>query len=145
MTTTPAEEHTEHHEHRPAGQAFAAGASFAAGALLLVCAVLTLLQGISAIVNDKLLVVGRDYVYEFNTTAWGWIHVGIAILLGIVAFGLIVGATWARVVAIVMASVSIVVMFLWLPYYPVWSIVVIALDVVVIWAVATWEPARPRG
>jgi hypothetical protein len=45
------------------------------------------------------------------------------------------------VAAIVMASISIVVMFLWLPYYPVWSLVVIALDVIVIWAVATWDTA----
>jgi hypothetical protein len=68
----------------------------------------------------------------------------VAILLGIIAFGLMFGATWARVAAIVMASISIVVMFLWLPYYPVWSLVVIALDVIVIWAVATWDTAGSR-
>jgi hypothetical protein len=48
------------------------------------------------------------------------------------------------VAAIVIASVSIVVMFLWLPYYPVWSLVVIALDVIVIWAVTTWDNGRAR-
>ncbi|MCW2650937.1 MAG: hypothetical protein JWR32_1913 [Mycobacterium sp.] len=120
------------------------GASAPAGALLLTCAVLTVLQGISALVNDELLIVGPDWVYKLNLTGWGWIHVVVGILLGIAAIGLLIGTSWARPVAIAMACVSIVVMFLWLPYYPVWSIVVIALDVVVIWAVATWEPSAPR-
>ena len=132
------------HEHQPVRQTIAAGASIAAGALLFTAAVLTLLEGISAIANDELLVIGPDYVYKFNTTTWGWIHIVVAILLGAVAVGLIMGTTWARVAGIVLASVSIVVNFLWLPYYPVWSIVVIALDVIVIWAIATWDTSRSQ-
>lgn len=122
----------------------AGGTSVAAGALLLVTSVLTLLQGISAVVNDELLVVTADYVYKFNTTVWGWIHIVLGVLLAAIAIGLIRGTDWARVAAIVIASVSIVVMFLWLPYYPVWSLVVIALDVIVIWAVTTWDTGRAR-
>jgi hypothetical protein len=130
-------------EDRPASQTYLPGTAFAAGTLLLTCAVLTLLQGISALVNDQLLLVGPDYVYKFNMTGWGWVHIVVAILLGAVAVGLMFAATWARVAAIAMASVSIVVMFVWLPYYPLWSIIVIALDVIVILAVATWNMARP--
>ena len=130
-------------------QLVAASASFAAGALLLTGAVLTLLQGISAIVNYEIITVGPTYVYNMNTTDRGWINIVLAILSGAVAVGLIVGAKWARVTAIVMASISIIVNFLWLPYYPpyypVWSLLVIAIDVIVIWAVATWEPARSRA
>lgn len=129
-------------EKPPARQRVAAGTSIAAGALLLTTALMTLFQGISALAHDRLLVVGPEYVYAFNTTAWGWVHVVVAILLGAVAIGLIAGSTWARVAAIVMASISILAMFLWLPYYPVWSVIVIALDVIVIWAVSTWEPGR---
>jgi hypothetical protein len=135
VTENPPEEH-------PVRQKVAAGTSFAAGALLLTAAVLTLLEGISAIVNDELLIIGPNYVYRFNTTTWGCIHIVIAIVLGGVAIGLIMGTTWARVAAIVLASLSIVLNFLWLPYYPVWSIIVIALDVIVIWAVATWDAPR---
>ena len=126
-------------EHRRAGQGLAATATVAAGALLMVGAILTLLQGISAVVNDDLLVVGPDYIFKLNTATWGWIHIVVAVLLGAVAIGMMTGAMWARVTAIFLASLSIVTMFLWLPYYPVWSIVVIALDIVVIWAVATWD------
>ena len=127
------------HQNHPVRQVFAAGASIAAGALLFTSAVLTVLQGIEAVVNDKPLIIGPNYVYKFNTAGWGWIHIAVGIVLGIVAVGLITGAVWARVTAIVMACISIVAMFLWLPYYPMWSIIVIALDVIVIWGVATWD------
>ncbi len=138
MTTTPPP------EHRPARQVAAGSATFAAAALILTSALLTILQGISALGADALLVVGQggaDYVYAFNTTVWGWILIALGILLAAVAFGLFWGKVWARVAAIVMASVSIVGMFLWLPHYPVWAIIVIALDIIVIWAVSAWKPS----
>jgi hypothetical protein len=127
------------HEDRPVRQVVAAGASIAAGALLFTSAVLTVLQGIQALVDHRPLIIGSNYVYKFSATGWGWIHIAAGIVLGIVAVGLITGAVWARVAAIVMACTSIVVMFMWLPYYPMWSIIVIALDVIIIWAVATWD------
>src|ERR1700758_1807510 len=127
------------HQGRPVRQVVAAGASIGAGALLFTTAVLTVLQGIQALVDRKPLIIGSNYVYKFNATGWGWIHIAAGIVLGIVAVGLIRGAVWARVTAIVMACVSIVAMFMWLPYYPMWSIIVIALDVIIIWAVATWD------
>ena len=135
------------HQNHPVRQVFAAGASIAAGALLFTSAVLTVLQGIEAVVTDKPLIIGPGYVYRFNSIGWGWTHIAVGILLGIVAVGLITGAVWARLAAIVMACISIVAMFLWLPYYPMWSIIVIALDVIVIWAVATWDTtsASPRS
>jgi hypothetical protein len=119
--------------------------TYAVAALLWVSAVLTVLQGISAIVDDELVVVTTNYTYAFNTSTWGWIHVVVGILLAAVAFGLFWGATWAQVAAIIMASLSIVSMFMWLPHTPVWSIVTIALDVLIIWAVATWESPRVRN
>ena len=118
--------------------------TYAAAAVLLVTAALTILQGISALVDDKLVVVTPDYVYEFNTTVWGAVHVVIGLLFTAVAFGLFWSATWARAAAIIMAALSIVSMFMWMPHAPVWSIVTIALDIVVIWAVATWESPRSR-
>ncbi len=128
------------HDKAPARQVIAASATFAAGALLFVTALLTLFQGIAAALGSSVINEKQDYAYELNTTGWGVIHVLMAILLGAVAIGLILGATWARLTAILMSSLSIVSMFLWLPYYPVWSLVVIALDIIVVWAVATWEP-----
>ncbi|HEY5858074.1 MAG TPA: glycosyltransferase [Aldersonia sp.] len=78
----------------------------------------------------------------FDTTTWGWIHILVGALLLAAGFGLFTGATWARIVAIIAASLSIIANFLWLPYYPAWSILLIALAIVVIWAIATWDSSR---
>lgn len=136
MTTTPQE--------RPVRQGIAAGTSIGAAILLITVGVLSILEGISAVANDKLFVAGIDYVYEFDTTTWGWIHIVLGILLVVSALGLMAGTTWGRIVAIVLAALSILGNFLWLPYYPAWSILVIALNVVVIWAIATWQPGLDR-
>ncbi|WFN92406.1 hypothetical protein [Gordonia sihwensis] len=128
-------------ESHPVRQGVAGGATFAAAILLFVAGLLGLFQGISAVVNDDLIVVGPQYVYQFDTTAWGWIHIVVGVLAMIIAIGMFTGAVWARVAAIVIASLSIIANFLWLPYYPWWSILLIALDLVVIWAVATWKSA----
>ncbi|NKY85476.1 DUF7144 family membrane protein [Nocardia veterana] len=136
MTTTPQE--------HPVRQGIAAGTSIGAAILLITVGVLSILEGISAVANDKLFVAGIDYVYEFDTTTWGWIHIVLGILLVVSALGLMAGTTWGRIVAIVLAALSILGNFLWLPYYPAWSILVIALNVVVIWAIATWQPGLDR-
>ncbi|UYP19417.1 hypothetical protein OED52_02245 [Rhodococcus sp. Z13] len=121
-------------------QGIAAGTSLGAAVILVTLGVITLLQGISAVANDEVFVVGIEYIYKFDFTTWGWIHIVIGALMVLVGAALIAGATWARVTAIVLAALSIVANFLWLPYYPWWSILIIALDVVVIWAIATWNP-----
>ncbi len=119
--------------------------TYGVAAVLLVSAVATIFQGISALAHDKALVVGPDYVYQLDLNAWGWIHIIVGILVGVVAVGLFWSTTWARVAAIVIASLSMVSQFLWLPHYPVWAIVVIALDIFVIWAVATWQSPAARA
>lgn len=119
--------------------------TYGAAAMLSVSAVATILQGISVLAHDRTLVVGPGYLYEFNSNAWGWIHIVVGILVGAVAFGLFWSTIWARAAAIIIASLSIVTQFLWLPHYPVWAIVVIALDIFVIWAVATWESPAARA
>ncbi|WP_207843907.1 DUF7144 family membrane protein [Williamsia soli] len=120
-------------------QGLAGGTTFAASVLLFTGGLLAIFQGISAIANDDVFVVAPNYTYEFDITAWGWIHLIAGILALAIAFGLLTGALWARSAAIVIAAISIILNFLWLPYYPLWSILVIALDLIVIWAVTTWK------
>ncbi|MFZ2176574.1 MAG: hypothetical protein WAW17_21545 [Rhodococcus sp. (in: high G+C Gram-positive bacteria)] len=137
MTNTPESRTTS-----PVKQGFAAGTSLAAAILLLTVGVLSFLQGIAAVAEDEVFVVGIEYTYKFDFTTWGWIHIVLGVLLVVSALGLMTGATWARVVAICLAALSIIANFLWLPYYPLWSILIIGLDVVVIWAVTTWDSRR---
>lgn len=126
--------------NQPVRLSVAMGTTIAVGALLLVAGVVSLLQGIAALAENNVFVVGIDYTYKFDLTTWGWIHIVLGIIAVAVSAGLFRGMAWARGMTFVIAGLSIIANFLWMPYYPVWSIVVIALDVVVIWAVATWNP-----
>ncbi|WP_431956973.1 DUF7144 family membrane protein [Nocardia lijiangensis] len=123
-------------------QSVAAGASIGAAILLMAVGILSIFEGISAIAKDDIIVTTPNYAFQLNTTSWGWIHLILGILLVLAAAGLMTGALWARIVAVFLAALSILANFLWLPYYPWWSIVIIALNVVVIWAVTTWQPER---
>ena len=123
-------------------QGVAAGTSIGAAIILTTIGILQIFQGIAAVAEDELFVVGIEYTYKFDFTTWGWIHIVLGAVVTLVGFALFTGATWARVAAIVLAALSILANFMWLPYYPWWSLLIIALNVVVIWAVSTWNPRR---
>ena len=108
-------------------------AGFAA-IMLIVMGVLDVIQGIVALVNDTFYVVGEEWVFEFNVTTWGWIHIILGVILVISGVGIFSGNVAARVVGVIVASLAMIANFAWLPYYPIWSIVVIALCIAVIWA-----------
>ncbi|WP_280298907.1 DUF7144 family membrane protein [Nocardia neocaledoniensis] len=109
-------------------------------ALLLVAGVLAILRGIASLAGDEIFGVPAEYTFRWDATGWGWIHLAVGIGGVAVALGLILSATWARVITIGLAALSIVVNFLSLPYCPWWSAILLGLDVVIIWAVAHWEP-----
>jgi hypothetical protein len=117
-------------------------AAYAAAALLLTSGVLTFLVGVFALSANDLVIAGPGYEYTFQLSGWGWANILTGTVLAAVAVAVFVGATWARVAAIVTTCLAIVVTFLWMPYYPTGSIVLIALDVVAIWGVTTWNTSR---
>src|ERR1700742_2309966 len=119
-----------------------ATATSAAGALMLTSALLTFLVGVFALAADNLVVSGPGYQYTFQLSGWGWANILTGMVLAGVAVAVFVNAPWARAAAIIVTSLAIVVTFLWMPYYPTGAIVLIALDVVVIWGVATWNTSR---
>ncbi|GAA4961648.1 hypothetical protein GCM10023205_26450 [Yinghuangia aomiensis] len=103
-------------------------------------------QGIAAIAKDDMIVKTRNCSFAFSSTGWGWIYLilGIVIFLAGIALAgiaLFSGAAWARFLGVLLAGLSVIADFTWLPYYPVWSIVVIAVDVAIIWALCT-GPSR---
>jgi hypothetical protein len=109
------------------------GIAFAATVLTIIGA-FQVITGLVAIFDDNFYVVARNYTFNLDTTAWGWIHLLLGVLLLFTGFGLFSRSTWAGVTAIFLASLSAVVNFFFIPYYPFWSIIVIALDIWVIWA-----------
>ena len=94
-----------------------------------------IIAGLVAIVDDDFYVVTQNYTFDIDTSAWGWIHLLLGILLVLASYGLYSGATWGAAVAIVMAVLTAVENFFFIPYYPAWSIVMIALNVWVIWSI----------
>jgi hypothetical protein len=94
------------------------------------------LAGLVAIFENEFYVATRNYLFEFDVTSWGWIHLILGVIVALAGFALLSGATWARVVGITLATLSAIANFLFIPYYPFWSLLIIALDVFVIWALA---------
>jgi hypothetical protein len=92
------------------------------------------ISGLSGIINDEFYVVGREYIFQFDTTTWGWIHLIGGVLVFAAGVYLLSGAVWARTIGVILAIVSILVNFAWLPWYPFWSILLITGGVFVIWA-----------
>jgi len=121
-------------------QGIAAGTSIGAAVILVTLGIISLFQGIAAVAEDEVFVRGVEYIYKLDFTSWGWIHIVLGVLMILVGIALMAGQTWARVTAVIIAALSIIANFLWLPYYPWWSILIIALNIVVIWAVSTWKP-----
>ena len=109
------------------------GVTFAACVLTIV-GVFQVIAGLAAIIDDEFFVVARNYTYDVDTSGWGWIHLLLGLLLVITGFGLFGRAAWAGITAIFLASLSAVANFFFIPYYPAWAILVIALDVWVIWS-----------
>ena len=112
------------------------GGVFFAAAMMMIIGTFQALAGLAAILNDEFFVIGRNYTYDLDITAWGWIHLllGLAVFVsGLYLFG---RRPWAALVAVALAGLSAVANFFFIPYYPWWSLLVIALDVWVIWALS---------
>jgi hypothetical protein len=118
----------------PAVSGWVAGGITFAAVMLIIIGVFQMIAGLVAIFDDNFYVVAQNYTFEIDTTAWGWIHLLLGILLALTGYFLVAGAAWAVVGAIVLAGLSAIVNFFFIPYYPFWSLLVIGLDVWVIWA-----------
>jgi hypothetical protein len=123
---------------------WAIGFTVFAAVMMIVSGAFQFIQGLAAVIEDTFFVVGREYAYELDVTTWGWIHLVGGIIVALAGFALLSGSLWAKIVAIAIAGLSMIVNFMYIPYYPVWSIVIIALNAAVIWAVASYH-AEPEA
>ena len=92
------------------------------------------IAGLVGLIDDTFYVATRQYVFQFDTTQWGWIQLIWGVLVAIAGGYLLTGSVVARTVGVLMALGSAVVGFAWLPYYPVWGVIIIAIVFSVIWA-----------
>jgi hypothetical protein len=113
---------------------WAVGWTAFAGIMMVIGGIWWVIIGLIALVNDNFYVVTEEYIFQFNVTTWGWIHLLLGILVGLAGIYLFTGAVWARIVGVAVAIVWMIVAFAWLPYAPVWAIALLAIAVFIIWA-----------
>lgn len=114
--------------------ALARGGSVLAGTLLVLLGLFHFFTGIAAFARANFYNVGTTYPYQASNAAWGWLHVIGGILVAIAGLSLFGRSTTARWVAIVLAGVSLILNFFFLPYFPLWALLMIPLAIFAIWA-----------
>src|SRR5829696_510829 len=117
---------------------WAVGFILFAAIMMIMAGVFQALAGLVAIFENEFYVPTRNYLFQFDATSWGWIHLLVGLLVAFAGWGLLSGRTWARAVAITLAVLSAIANFAFIPYYPFWSMLIIVIDIVVIWAVAVY-------
>ncbi|HEY5858070.1 MAG TPA: hypothetical protein VIW24_29600 [Aldersonia sp.] len=127
---------------RSAGQpdqpsAWAAGFVMFAAVLMIMAGIFQAISGLVALFQDEFYLTTANYLLQFDTTTWGWIHLLLGLLVMFAGVALLAGQTWARVIGVILAALSAVSNFTFIPYYPFWSLAIITLDIVIIWALTT--------
>ena len=125
---------------KDSSSSWAAGLALFAGIILILAGFFQAIAGMAALFKNEFYVATQKDIFEFDVTTWGWIHLLGGLLVAFAGFSIVSGRTWARVFGIVIATVSALVNFTFIPYYPLWSLVVVALDVFVIWALCVYSP-----
>jgi hypothetical protein len=112
----------------------AIGFTMFAAVMMIIMGFFHAFAGLAALFNDESFVVTKDYLFKVDTTGWGWIHLILGIVVVLAGFSLLTGAVWARTVGVIVAGISAIANFAYLPVYPVWAVIIIAVDIIVIWA-----------
>lgn len=105
-----------------------------AGVMMIIGGTLSTIFGFVAAVNDQWVVFQQGEDVLLDVSAWGWIHIIVGIVVFLCGFGVFTGNLFARTVGVIIAALSLIAQFFWLPVYPIWAIIVITIDALVIWA-----------
>jgi hypothetical protein len=122
-------------EYREEANAWAMGFITLAATLMMIGGIFWVVQGIAVLVDDNFFVVGSGYAFELDLTAWGWVHLIGGAVLTLAGIFLFTGNILARIVGIAVAALAAIANFVFIPYYPIWSILIIAVCIGVIWAI----------
>lgn len=106
-----------------------------AAVLMVVAGGIWAIQGLIAVFNDNLVIFGTEGAILLDVTGWGWIHIILGALLVLAGILVLRGNMFGRIIAVILAMLSIIVNFVWMPVYPVWAIEIITLDVFILYAV----------
>ena len=125
---------------------WASGLTVFAAALLVIGGVWHVCAGIAALVHDEVYLSTPEYVYSFDLTGWGWIQLLLGILAAVAGFAVLRGLMWARIVGVILAALSLLANVAFLAAYPLWSLIMIAMDIVIIMALTVHgSEIKPEG
>jgi hypothetical protein len=136
MTEQPTQNHQSVSRQSNPPSGLAIGVITFAGVLMIMAGAFQAFTGLVALFENEFFVPTRNYLLQFDATSWGWIHLLLGLVVVGAGFAVLAGQTWGRAAGILMAVVSALANFAFIPYYPFWSIMIIALDVLIIWALA---------
>jgi hypothetical protein len=136
-------------DYRPAGRDYQAdygdrgpgrhrgaviGFTVLAGTLMLLAGLWMITTGIVALSHGHVFSTAPAYTFRYNIRGWGWTELALGIVIFAAGMCVFLGMAWARYVGAFLAVLSAVANFVFIPYQPLWSIVMIALDAFIIWA-----------
>ncbi|QUH03277.1 hypothetical protein HUO13_22775 [Saccharopolyspora erythraea] len=128
-----------------AKQSWVGGLELFAAVMMMIVGLFHLIIGLAAILRSSYYVVTDSYIFSYDVTGWGWAHLVLGVLVGATGIALMMGQTWARVVGMIIVGLSALGNFLFIPYQPMWSLLIIAIDVAVIWALAVHMRELPES
>ncbi len=105
-----------------------------AGVVLMVRGFAEALFGLGTLLNNQFLLVTANHVAVVNVTAWGWVHLVAGLVMVAAGFSVVNGHSFGRIVAVVLTSLALLVNMTYVAAYPVWSLLLIAIDVLVLYA-----------
>jgi hypothetical protein len=117
----------------------ATGLTTFAGVVMVVAGAWHILEGVPAIVHDRVYVSAHTGIYAFDLSAWGWIHLVLGLIIVTVGVAVLRGKSWSAAMGIILAGLSLLGSFLFVPWYPFWSLLIMALDATVIYALARYQ------
>ena len=112
----------------------AVGFTAFAGLMMILIGLWDIVAGFAGIIHNDFYAVSSNYVFHFNTSAWGWINLLVGLVVLLAGVGIFGGAVWARTVGVIIALFAAVESFMFIPVYPLWGITLVAISVFVIWA-----------
>ena len=115
------------------------GLSLFAGVIMIIGGVFNAMEGVVALARNDVYVATPRYLFAFDLTTWGWIQLIVGIVVAVAGVGVITGQLWGRLVGITLAAIAMLANFAFIPYYPLWSLLIIALNVFVIWALCVYN------
>ena len=122
---------------RPGGAGAFAGAVLA-GVLMMLTGLYGFLAGLAMVLKAPFFVIHAGYAYVWSTHDWGWVELIVGAVVFAAGVCVLLGMVWARAVGVILASLSAIASFMILPYYPLWSIIGIAIDLFIIWALVAY-------